>query len=77
MFSLLIPTGDGKQQTMVIWIERREGGEDVGGWKEDEVAQWREEESISVSGECGPNKSATVGMKTHSHSTFSEVSGIR
>lgn len=25
MFSLLIPTGDGEQQTMVIWMERRRG----------------------------------------------------
>lgn len=41
------------------------------------VAQRREEESISVSSEGGPNKSATVGMKTHSHSTFSKVHGIR
>lgn len=25
VFSLLIPTGDGEQQTMVIWMERRGG----------------------------------------------------
>lgn len=73
MFSLLIPTGDGEQQTMVIWME---------GWREVEeekmVKRWRRgEESIGVSREGGPNKSVTVGMKTHSHSTFPEVSAIR
>ena len=71
MFSLLIPTGDGEQQTMVIWME---------GWREGrdgEKMEERREESIGVSREGGPNKSVTVGMKTHSHSTFPEVSAIR
>lgn len=39
----------------------------------------REEEGGGggVGGEGGPNKSATVGMKTHRRSTFPEVSAIR
>lgn len=69
MFSLLIPTGDGEQWTMVIWMERR---------KEDRRGEERRgEDSVSVSSKGGPNKSVTVGMKTHSHSTFPEVSAIR
>lgn len=37
----------------------------------------KEEGSVGVSGEGGPNKSAAVGMKTHHRSTFPEVSAIR
>lgn len=37
----------------------------------------KEEGSVGVSGEGGPNKSAAAGMKTHRRSTFPEVSAIR
>lgn len=85
MFSLLIPTGDGEQQTMVIWMERerkkREGKKNLwveGRDEKDKAEEERKgEERFSVSSEGGLNKSVTVGMKTHSHSTFPEVSAIR
>lgn len=66
---------------MVIWMEGWEkgGGEAFGRreWMRQTTPWRRGEESIGVSGEGGPNKSVTVGMKTHSHSTFPEVSAIR
>jgi len=62
---------------MVIWMEGRRGGEAeeaVGGRGRDRQRVGRR---AAVSREGGPNKSVTVGMKTHSRCTFPEVSAIR
>ena len=48
-------------------------GDEIDGCMEER----KEEGSVGVRGEGGPNKSAVVGMKTHRCSTFPEVSAIR